>query len=61
MDENHQLKEQEREMLGMIRNSKDPEAAFILALEIIRQLAEQPAASAAPSTGDLPAKPEIIE
>lgn len=48
-------------MLAMIRNSKDPEAAFILALEIIRQLAKQPAASAAPSTGDLPAKPEIIE
>ncbi len=61
MDEKHRLNEQEREILTMIRKSKDPEAAFILALDIIRQLAERPAASAAPSPGDLPAKPEIIE
>lgn len=56
MDEYHRLNEQEREMLAMIRNSKDPEAAFILALDIIRQLAKQPAASAAPLPGDLPAR-----
>jgi len=51
----------ERAMIGMIRQSKDPAAAFILALEIIQQLAELPAASAAPKPGDLPAKPGIIE
>lgn len=61
MDESRRLNEQEREILTMIRNSKDPEAAFILALEIIRQLAERPAASAIPRPGDLPARPGIIE
>ena len=61
MDNDHKITDAERAVINTIRNSKDPAAAFILALEIIRQLAEQPAASAAPSTGDLPARPEIIE
>lgn len=34
--------ENEQTLLSLIRNSKDPEAAFILALEIIQQLSAQP-------------------